>query len=95
MGFFYYFFVAQQYYSFLGRLVVEVSRSHTDTPHSVGLLYTNDRPFAETSVWQHITFTRDRHPCSPAEFEPAVPASERPQTGVLDRAATGTSSLCC
>jgi len=32
------FFVAQEYYSVLGRLAVEVSRSHTDTPHSVGLL---------------------------------------------------------
>ena len=26
----------------------------------------------------------------PAEFEPAVPVSERPQTQALDRAATGT-----
>ena len=30
---------------------------------------------------------------SPAEFEPAVPASVRPQTGALDRAATGSSRL--
>ena len=28
----------------LGFLVVEVSRSHTDTAHSVGLLWTSDRP---------------------------------------------------
>ena len=27
-----------------------------------------------------------RHPCPPARFEPAVPASERPQTHALDRA---------
>ena len=26
---------------------------------------------------------------SPAEFEPAIPASERPETFVLDRSATG------
>jgi hypothetical protein len=25
----------------------------------------------------------------PAEFEPAIPANERPQTNALDRAATG------
>ena len=25
----------------------------------------------------------------PAEFEPTIPASEQPQTDVLDRAATG------
>jgi len=29
----------------------------------------------------------------PARFEPAIPASERPQTYVLDRAATGIGSL--
>jgi hypothetical protein len=45
----------------LGFLIVEVLRSHSDTPHSVGLLWTSDRPVAETSTWQHATFTRDRH----------------------------------
>jgi len=35
----------------LGILIVEVSRSHADTPHSVGLLWTRDRPAAETSTW--------------------------------------------
>jgi hypothetical protein len=29
----------------------------------------------------------------PAEFEPTIPASERPQTHTLDRAATGTGLL--
>jgi hypothetical protein len=31
--------------------------------HSAGLLWTRDRPVAETSTWQHTTLTRDRHPC--------------------------------
>jgi len=44
-------------------LIVEVSRSHTDTPHSVGLLWTSDKPVAETCTWQHTTLTTDRHPC--------------------------------
>ena len=30
---------------------------------------------------------------APVGFEPAVPASERPQTNTLDRAATWTSGL--
>jgi hypothetical protein len=47
----------------LGLLMVEVSRTHSDTPHSVGLLCTRDRPVAQTSKWQHTTFTRDKHPC--------------------------------
>jgi hypothetical protein len=29
-------------------LLYEVSRSHSDTPHSVGHLWTSDRPAAET-----------------------------------------------
>ena len=45
-------------------LIVEVSRSHSDTPQSVGLLWTSDQSDAETSTWQHTTLTRNRHPCS-------------------------------
>jgi hypothetical protein len=30
----------------------------------------------------------------PAEFEPAIPAREQPQTHALDRAATGTGGIC-
>ena len=31
----------------------------TDTPHSVGHLWTSGRTVAETSTWQHTTFTQD------------------------------------
>jgi hypothetical protein len=34
----------------LGLLIVEVSRSHSDTLHSVGLLWTSDQPVAGTST---------------------------------------------
>jgi hypothetical protein len=30
-------------------LIFEASRSHTDSPHSVGLLWASDQPDAETS----------------------------------------------
>ena len=33
-----------------GSLIVEASRSHSDTPHSVGFLWTGDQPDAETST---------------------------------------------
>ena len=33
-----------------GHLIIEVSRSYSDTPHSVGLLWTSDQPDAETST---------------------------------------------
>ena len=61
--------------------IIEASRSHIDTAHSVGLLWTSDQPAAEISSRQHTTLTRDRHPCPPpAGFEPVIPANERPQT---------------
>ena len=34
----------------LGILIVEISRSHSDTPHSVGLLWQSDQPDVETST---------------------------------------------
>jgi hypothetical protein len=46
-----------------GLFIVEDSWSHSDTPHSVGLPWTSDRPIADTSTWQHTTLKRDKHPC--------------------------------
>ena len=39
--------VAQQPLVGLVFLIIEALRSHSDTPHSVGLLWTSDRPVAE------------------------------------------------
>jgi len=73
-----------------GLLIIESARSHSDTPQSVGLLWTSDQPVAETSyLITHNTHKRQA-PMFPVGFEPASPASERPQTHALDRAATGT-----
>jgi len=47
----------------LGLLTVKLSGSHSDTPHSVELLWSSERPVAETSTWQHTTITRNSHPC--------------------------------
>jgi len=42
------------------------------------------------SIWQHTThLTQLSIPPSPEEFEPVIPASERPQNHALDRSATG------
>jgi len=70
----------------LGRLCGN-PRPHSDTPHSVGFLWTNDQLVAVTSTWQHTSPTTHIH--GPAGFE-EIPASERPQTQALDSAATGT-----
>jgi hypothetical protein len=47
-----------------GHLIIEASRSHSGTPHSVGLLLTRDQPVTQTSNSQHTTFTTNRHPSS-------------------------------
>jgi len=81
--FFFFFLMVRQPLVGQGLLTLEASRSHSDTPHSVGLFWTSDRPDAETSAWQHTTLTTDRHPCPQAGFQPTVPPSERPQTHTL------------
>jgi len=47
-----------------GLLSAKASRPHSETPHSVGLLWTSVKPDAETSTWQHATLTGYRHSCS-------------------------------
>ena len=84
------FFMARQPPVGQGLFVVEASRSHSDTPHSVGLLWTSDQLVAETSTRQHTTLTRDRHPCPRRNSNPQSHASERPQNHALDHVATTT-----
>jgi len=76
--------MAQQTLLGQGLFIIEASRSHSDTTHSVWLLRTSDRPNAGTSTRQHQRQT----PMLPAGFEPVIPTSERPQTQALDRSAT-------
>jgi len=65
-------------------LITEVSGSH-----SVGLLPTSDRFVTKNSTWQHTTLTRDIY--ATGGFGHAIPASERPHTHAIHRAATGIS----
>jgi hypothetical protein len=45
--------------------------THNDIQvHSVGLLWTRDRPVAETCTWQHTAFTRDRYSCPRCDSKP-------------------------
>jgi len=45
-------------------LLYDVPRSQSGAPHSVGLLWTRDRPAAKTSTWQYTPLTRNRYLCS-------------------------------
>jgi hypothetical protein len=72
----------QQSYSRLSRLIVEVSRPHTHTHTPLGKTPQSQKPLPDNT--QHL-----QENASPsARFETAIPASERPQTYVLDRVAT-------
>jgi hypothetical protein len=72
----------------LGRLIVEVSRSHEIKTQPVGVPLTNDGLVAEVAT--RITHNQHnrRKSLPPAEFELAFSAIERLHTYVLDRAAT-------
>jgi hypothetical protein len=65
-------------------LIIEASRLHSDTPQSVGLLWTGDRPDAETTHNTHKRYIS----MPPAVIKPAFPRRKGPQTQTLDRAAT-------
>jgi hypothetical protein len=58
-----------------------ISNTHT---HTVGLLWTRNRPVAETKYNTH----KIQISMPPAGLETAIPASEQPQTYVLDNIAT-------
>jgi hypothetical protein len=58
---YYYYSLAQQPLVGQGLLISQTSRSHSHT-QSVGLPWTSDQLYAQTSSWPHTTFIRDRHP---------------------------------
>jgi len=49
-----YFYMAQEIPARLVLPIIKASRSHSDTPHSIRLLWTSYHPNAGTSTWQHI-----------------------------------------
>jgi hypothetical protein len=68
-------------------LITEASRSHSDTPQSVGLLWTSDQPGAKTSARQHKTIARDRQTW-PGGIRTLNP-SQQLQAHAFDRAGAG------
>ena len=57
-----------------GLVIVEDPRSHSDTPHSVGLLWTGDRPVAVIS--DNTQYFQQTANHAPVGFESAIPPSE-------------------
>jgi hypothetical protein len=75
--------MAQQFLVGQGFLIIEASRSHSGTPHSLGYLWTSDQPEAETSTWQHTTLTKGIH--APGGIRTRNPSKRT----VAEHAATG------
>jgi len=68
---------------------MEVSRSHSGTARSPGLLWKSEQPFPGV-LYLTTHNTHNRQTSMPLTlFEPASPASERPQTHALDHSAAG------
>ena len=55
-----FFTMAQLHLVIQDLLVIDASRTHSDTPHGVGLLWTSDQPDGDTTTGQHTTFTIDK-----------------------------------
>ena len=76
-----------------GLLIIEDSRSHSDTPHSVGLLWTSNQPDAEASTWhtQHSQQTNVHAPDGIRNHNPSYRAVAAPRLrplGHWDRQST-------
>ena len=65
-----FFFMVQQILVDQSLFIFEAPRSLSDTSHSVGPLWTNDQPDAETSSRQHTKLTRERHPYTRQDSNP-------------------------
>jgi hypothetical protein len=73
------FFMARRLLMVQDLLISDASHSHPDIPYSVGLLWTGDRPVAETSIWQHTTPTTDNYaPCGIQTRNPRKRAAADP-----------------
>jgi hypothetical protein len=85
-----------------GVLILEASRSHSDTPLLAGLLWTNDQPNVQTCSWQSTTFTIDipprgiwtRNPSKQAAADPRLrPHGHRDWPNCTQSVNTNTPSM--
>jgi len=64
-----------------GHHIVEASWSHSDTPHSLRLLRTRNRPVAEISTCKDTTLKKERRHCFRRDSNPqSQKSSDRIQT---------------
>jgi hypothetical protein len=85
------FFWAVEYLVEQGILCVAASRTQSNTPHSVGLLWTRDRPDKETSTWHKKTLRTYRHISFRRDKKSQKATGRRPTP--WDRATTGIGTI--
>jgi hypothetical protein len=56
--------------------IVEASRSHSDTPHSVGVPWTSDQPDAENYTSQHTKHSQETAIHAPDEIRTHNPTKQ-------------------
>jgi len=80
-----------------GRLVIEVSISHTGTPHAHTHTYNPLYKRSARRRGRYLNNTPQKQETNihkpSSEFEPTVPATKRPQTYALDRTASRMALL--
>jgi hypothetical protein len=79
--------MAQQPLVGQGLFIIEASRSHSDIPHPVGLLWTRVTSRTQRPQPDNTQHSQETDILPPGGFEPTKPARERQQTHALDRAA--------
>jgi hypothetical protein len=85
--------VAQQAKSGPGRLLLEVSRSHSVRHTTVGRTPLDEGSASRRDLYLTTqTLYKRQTSMPPVGFEPTIPASARPQTYALDRAVAGIGS---
>jgi len=80
--------MAQQPLVGQGFLIIKASPSPLETPYTVGLLWTSDKPDAES--FQHTTFSRDKTSMIRWDSNPqSQQASDRRPTPLTERPLAG------
>jgi hypothetical protein len=76
-------------------MIFSLSRlhDHSDTPHSVGILWTRDQPDAESSTSHNAQHSQKTDIHAPVGLEPVIPVRERQQTNFFDGAVTGIGDV--
>ena len=75
-----------------GLLIIESSRSQSDTPKSVRLLWTSDQLDTDLCLTTHNNHKRQKFK-PPGKFEPTITARERPQSYAIENATTGIAHM--